>query len=274
MTVDLQPRKLTPVRKEYIWGTEDWMLSWLQPGMEEIPLLIKIIRAREALSVQVHPGDEFARKAEQKNGKTEMWYVLDCEPGAYLYYGLKHKVTEEEFRKRIQNQTILEVCRKMPVKKGDVFYIPAGLLHAIGAGITVAEIQQSSDVTYRVYDYNRENAAHERRPLHIEKAALVAGFLPPLQGHRPMGPRIQKNGYSRTLLVQCPYFVVQLYETEESFSLSGASGFRSLLILKGEGVLSFSGGSLSLQAGDSIYIPKGADCQIKGSLQLLSSKAE
>lgn len=109
-----------------------------------------------------------------------MWYVLDCEPGAYLYYGLKHKISEDEFRKRIQNQTILEVCRKMPVKKGDVFYIPAGLLHAIGAGITVAEIQQSSDVTYRVYDYNRENANHEKRPLHIEKAALVAGFMPPL----------------------------------------------------------------------------------------------
>lgn len=121
-----------------------------------------------------------------------MWYVLDCEPGAYLYYGLKHKISEDEFRKRIQNQTILEVCRKMPVKKGDVFYIPAGLLHAIGAGITVAEIQQSSDVTYRVYDYNRENANHEKRPLHIEKAALVAGFMPPLAGHRPMGPHIRK----------------------------------------------------------------------------------
>lgn len=144
-----QPQKLTPIRKTYIWGTEDWMLSWFNEGLEDIPLLIKIIKAREALSVQVHPGNAFAREKEQKSGKTEMWYVLDCEPGAYLYYGLKHKISEDEFRKRVQNQTILEVCRKMPVKKGDVFYIPAGLLHAIGAGITVAEIQQSSDVTYR-----------------------------------------------------------------------------------------------------------------------------
>ena len=112
-----QPQKLTPIRKEYIWGTEDWMLSWFNEGMEQVPLLIKIIKAREALSVQVHPGDEFAREEEHKNGKTEMWYVLDCEPGAYLYYGLKHKISEDEFRKRIKNQTILEVCRKIPVKK-------------------------------------------------------------------------------------------------------------------------------------------------------------
>ena len=136
-----EPAVLRPIRKEYIWGTEDWMLSWLHEGLEACPLLIKIIRAREALSVQVHPDNAFAREAEHKSGKTEMWYVLDCEPGAYLYYGLKHRITEEEFRKRIRNQSILEVCRRVPVKKGDVFYIPAGVLHAIGAGITVAEIQ-------------------------------------------------------------------------------------------------------------------------------------
>ena len=270
-----QPQKLTPIRKTYIWGTEDWMLSWFNEGLEDIPLLIKIIKAREALSVQVHPGNTFAREKEQKSGKTEMWYVLDCEPGAYLYYGLKHKISEDEFRKRVQNQTILEVCRKMPVKKGDVFYIPAGLLHAIGAGITVAEIQQSSDVTYRVYDYNRENANHEKRPLHIEKAALVAGFMPPLAGHRPMGPRIRKNGYSRTLLVQCPYFVVQLYEISESVTGNTAGGFQSLLILEGEGVLKTRFGEMSLKAGDSIYLPKETgDYQIIGTLQLLRSTEE
>ncbi len=269
------PKKLEPIRKEYIWGTEDWMLSWLHEGLEDCPLLIKIIRAREALSVQVHPGNEFAREREHKNGKTEMWYVLDCEPGAYLYYGLKHKISPEEFRKRIQNQTILEVCRKVPVRKGDVFYIPAGLLHAIGAGITVAEIQQSSDVTYRVYDYNRENAFHEKRELHIDKAALVAGFMPPLAGHHPMGPRLQKNGYSRTLLVQCPYFVVQLYKIETSCEGDTRKGFRSLLILEGEGVLTGGGRSLRLGAGMSIWLPEGMDFyRIEGKLKLLVSTAE
>ena len=268
------PKKLEPIRKEYIWGTEDWMLSWLHEGLEDCPLLIKIIRAREALSVQVHPGNEFAREREHKNGKTEMWYVLDCEPGAYLYYGLKHKISPEEFRKRIQNQTILEVCRKVPVRKGDVFYIPAGLLHAIGAGITVAEIQQSSDVTYRVYDYNRENAFHEKRELHIDKAALVAGFMPPLAGHHPMGPRLQKNGYSRTLLVQCPYFVVQLYKIETNLEGDTRKGFRSLLILEGEGVLTGGGRSLRLGAGMSIWLPEGMDFyRIEGKLKLLVSTA-
>lgn len=267
-----QPQKLTPIRKEYIWGTEDWMLSWFNEGLEDVPCSLKSSKPGRPCPYRCTRAMPFAEEKEHKSGKTEMWYVLDCEPGAYLYYGLKHKISEDEFRKRIQNQTILEVCRKMPVKKGDVFYIPAGLLHAIGAGITVAEIQQSSDVTYRVYDYNRENANHEKRPLHIEKAALVAGFMPPLAGHRPMGPRIRKNGYSRTLLVQCPYFVVQLYEISESVAGDTAEGFQSLLILEGEGVLKTSFGEMSLKAGDSIYLPKETGSyQIIGTLQLLRS---
>ena len=230
-----EPVKLMPIRKTYIWGTEDWLLSYLHPGFEEIPLLIKEITAREPLSVQVHPGDGFAWEQERSRGKTEMWYVTDCEPGAYLYYGLKHRISPNEFHKRIQNQTLLEVCRKVPVKKGDVFYIPAGLLHAIGKGITVIEVQQSSDITYRVYDYNREDADHRKRPLHIGKAAQVAGWMPPLQGRHPMGPRIEKNGYSRTLLVQCPYFVVQLYEVEEEMEGTLSGAFQSVLILEGKG---------------------------------------
>lgn len=267
------PRRLTPIRKKYIWGTEDWMLSYLHEGLEDVPLLIKIITAHEALSVQVHPDDTFAREEGQHNGKTEMWYVIDCEPGAYLYYGLKHKISPNEFLKRIRNQTILEVCRKVPVKRGDVFYIPAGLIHAIGKGITVAEIQQSSNVTYRVYDYNREDASHQKRPLQIEKAAQVAGFMPPLQGHRPMGPRIQKNGYSRTLLVQCPYFVVQLYEVEQKLEGCPVTSFQSLLVLEGEGKLESSAGSISLVKGDSLFLPKEmGNYQLNGQLQVLISE--
>lgn len=270
---EVRPVRLTPIRKEYIWGTEDWMLSYLHEGFEEAPLLIKIITAHDALSVQVHPDDTFAREEGQRNGKTEMWYVLDCEPGAYLYYGLKHRISPNEFQKRIRNQTILEVCRKIPVKKGDVFYIPAGLLHAIGKGITVAEIQQSSNTTYRVYDYNREDANHQRRPLHIEKAAQVAGFMPPLQGHRPMGQRIQKIGYSRTLLVQCSYFVVQLYEVEEKMEGVVKDSFQSILVLDGEGSLESASGTLKLTKGDSLYLPEGmGDYRIAGSVQLLISE--
>ena len=128
----LQPMKLEAIRKEYIWGTEDWMLSDLHEEVEHSALLVKIITARENLSVQVHPGNAYALEKENSSGKTEMWYVLDCEPGAFLYYGLKHKISASEFLKRIRNDTILEVCQKVSVKKGDVFYIPAGLIHAIG----------------------------------------------------------------------------------------------------------------------------------------------
>ncbi len=269
-----KPVKLDVIRKEYIWGTEDWMLSYLHEGFADVPLLVKIIKAREALSVQVHPGDSYAQREEDSNGKTEMWYVLDCEPGAFLYYGLKHKISPNEFLKRIRNQSILEVCRKMPVKKGDVFYIPAGMIHAIGKGITVAEIQQSSNITYRVYDYNREDANHQKRPLHVEKAAQVAGFLPPLQGHRPMGPRMQKNGYSRTLLVQCPYFVVQLYEVEVCLNGVLKDSFQSILVLEGEGRLTSTAGEMRLQKGDSLFLPQDMrEYCIEGKVQLLVSEA-
>ncbi|NBK90676.1 mannose-6-phosphate isomerase [bacterium 1XD21-13] len=267
------PVKLKPVRKTYLWGTEDWMLSWLNEGLKEIPLLIKIIRARDALSVQVHPQDALAWELEQGTGKTEMWYVLDCEPGACLYYGLKHQISVNEFRKRIDNGSLLEVCRSVPVKKGDVFYIPAGLIHAIGKGITVAEVQQSSNITYRVYDYNREDANHQRRELHIEKALRAASFMPPLAGHHPMGPRIRKIGYSKTLLVQCPYFVVQLYEIEECMEGAVEDSFQSLLILEGEGSLRSVCGDLAVGQGDSILLPKGMGAyQLIGRLQILISE--
>ena len=249
------------------------MLSWLNEGLEEIPLLIKIITARDALSVQVHPEDNLARKLEQGTGKTEMWYVLDCEPGACLYYGLKHKVSVNEFRKRIENGSILEVCRSIPVKKGDVFYIPAGLIHAIGRGITVAEVQQSSDITDRVYDYNREDEEHRKRELHIDKALRAVSFMPPLAGHHPMGPRIRKIGYSKTLLVQCPYFVVQLYEIEKNMEGTVGNSFRSLLVLEGEGDLKSAYGSMKVQKGDSILLPKGMGAyQLIGRLQILISE--
>lgn len=268
-----EPRKLTPVRREYLWGTEAWMVSWLHEGLEDIPLLIKIITAREALSVQVHPQDTLARELEHERGKTEMWYVLDCKPGAYLYYGLKHRASLNEFRKRIENGSLLEICQKVPVKKGDVFYIPAGLIHAIGGGITIAEVQQSSDITYRVYDYGREDVNHQKRPLHIDKAMLAANLMPPLAGHHPMGPRVQKFGYYRTLLVQCSYFVVQLYEIEACMEGNVKDSFQSLLVLEGEGSLESAGGSLELGKGDSILLPEGmGDYRLTGRLQILISE--
>ena len=269
-----KPIKLEPIKKKYIWGTEEWLLSYLHEGFEETPILIKKITAKESLSVQVHPDDIYAKENEGSRGKTEMWYILDCEPFAYLYYGLKHRISPNEFLKRIQNGTITEVCQKVQVKKGDVFYIPAGLVHAIGAGITVAEIQQSSNITYRVYDYQRKDANNQQRELHIEQAAAVTGFLPPLQGRRPMGLPVRKDGYIKTLLVQCPYFLVYLYEVRERFYGQMKERFLAFYVIKGKGALQTESESIPLSEGDCIYLPRDIESfEITGTIDLLMSEA-
>ena len=268
------PVKLAPVVKHYIWGKEEWMLSDLQEEVEHSPLLVKVITANDHLSVQVHPGDEYAMEKEGSVGKTEMWYILDCEPDAYLFYGLKHKISAAEFIKRIKNDTITEVCRKIKVKKGDVFFIPAGMLHAIGKGITVAEVQQNSNITYRVYDYHRQDENHNFRPLHIKQAEDVTGFMPPLQGHRPMGTRVWKNGYYKTLLVQCPYFQVTRIEVERIWKKGAVDVHQSLLVLEGNGELTCEDMKIELKAGDSIYIPQGVGSyEVQGKIQFLISEA-
>lgn len=270
----IKPIKLRSIKKEYIWGTEEWMLSFLHEGFEQVPLLIKKIRAEQALSVQVHPDDKYAKENEGKNGKTEMWYVLDCEPGAYLYYGLKHRISPNEFLKRIHNGTITEVCQKVSVKKGDVFYIPAGLVHAIGAGITVAEIQQSSDITYRVYDYERKDAYNRPRQLHISQAAEVAGFLPPLQGHSPMGLPVKKDGYVKTLLVQCEYFAVYRYEIQQKMRGEVSGRPLALFVTEGAGSLCTENGCIQIQADECIYLPEDlGNYEITGTMQILISEA-
>lgn len=121
---------------------------------EDFPVLIKFIDAKEPLSIQVHPSDEYAMRVEHEYGKTEMWYIMDCEPNAFLYFGVNREVTKEEFRERIENNTVLEVLNRVDVHKGDVFFIESGTIHAIGAGIMICEIQQNSNCTYRVYDYD------------------------------------------------------------------------------------------------------------------------
>ena len=157
--------QMDPVIKDYIWGREIWYSMPMFPGC---PLLFKVIEAHDKLSVQVHPGGE--------GGKTEAWYVMDAEPGAKLVYGLKEGVTRESFIDALNKGEVESLLNFVDVKKGDFFYIPAGLVHAIGAGITIAEIQQHSDVTYRLYDYNRVDASGNARELHIEQALEAIDF--------------------------------------------------------------------------------------------------
>ena len=145
-------------------------------GKAELPVLIKLIDAKQKLSVQVHPDDDYALRCENSLGKTEMWYILDAEPDAQLIYGLKKDLSKEDFEKAIKDGTIEDKVNYVPVKRGDAFLIPAGTLHAIGSGIVLAEIQQSSDTTYRVYDYGRLGLDGNPRPLHIEKALQVTNL--------------------------------------------------------------------------------------------------
>ncbi len=221
---------------------------------EYFPILIKLIDAKDNLSVQVHPNNEYALRVEGEYGKTEMWYVVDAEEGAELLYGFKHEITREEFAERIKNNTLLEVTNNVPVHKGDVFFIESGTLHAIGKGILIAEIQQNSNTTYRIYDYGRVGADGKPRQLHIEKACEVTKLIPPTRPTKPQGSRIQKDGYAETLLATSEYFNVNKLDIDTNAALEATdASFNSLLVLDGK----FRLGDIELKKGESCFIPAG-----------------
>lgn len=221
---------------------------------EYFPILIKLIDAKDNLSVQVHPDNDYAMRVEGEYGKTEMWYIVDCEEGAELLYGFKHEITREEFAKRISDNTLLEVTNNVPVHKGDVFFIEAGTLHAIGKGILIAEIQQNSNTTYRIYDYGRVGADGKPRQLHVEKACEVTKLIPPTRPTKPTGEPVQKDGYTETLLATSEYFNVNRLDVTEKADLEAGKGsFNSLLVLDGE----FTVGDITLKKGESAFVPAG-----------------
>ncbi|MBQ4309998.1 MAG: class I mannose-6-phosphate isomerase, partial [Oscillospiraceae bacterium] len=218
------------------------------------------------LSVQVHPDNDYAMRVEGEYGKTEMWYIVDADEGAELLYGFKHEITKEEFRERIENNTLLEVTESVPVKKGDVFFIRSGTLHAIGKGILIAEIQQNSNTTYRIYDYGRLGTDGKPRELHIEKALDVTSLSPA----KPYPPTEWKN-FSRSasnetewrekLLSSCEYFSVKALEVTGSAWLEATeSTFVHILVLSGETIFSSGYGkdhTLKLTKGSSVFVPAG-----------------
>lgn len=176
----------------------------------KFPLLIKLLDANKPLSVQVHPNDEYANRHENGElGKTEMWYILHAEPGAHLIYGLKPDVTPRLFRQKLEAGQLEECLHRLPVKAGDAVFIPSGSIHAIMDGIILAEIQQNSDTTYRVYDWNRVGADGKPRPLHVDKAMDVINFDQIEPGPFTPQPIEQKNGFIREYITTCPYFNVE-----------------------------------------------------------------
>ncbi len=231
----------------------------------EFPILVKFIDALQDLSVQVHPNDAYAGTHEGQAGKTEMWYVVDCTPGAYLYYGFVKDITPEEFEGAIKSDSLCDLLNRVEVKKGDVFFIQAGTIHAIGAGCLIAEVQQSSNVTYRVFDYGRRDANGNTRELHVKKASDVT-----ILSKAKEMPNFGEH------LVKCDYFTVDLYEGEKlqngvNIQVDGTS-FRHIMLTAGECEVDCNGKTLYSKKGDSIFVQANSgEVTIKGDGTVLVS---
>lgn len=245
---------------EYITEQGNSAVGTKAAGKKDFPILIKFIDAKQNLSVQVHPDDDYARVHEGEQGKTEMWYVVDATPGASLIYGFTKEISHEEFKQRIENNTLLDVCNRVPVKKGDVFFIEAGTLHAIGAGALIAEIQQNSNSTYRVYDYGRLGKDGKPRQLHIEKALAVTKLMPPQRKPEAIAELECFKDYDLTILAQCELFKVSRFVLHGSCRLTaGSDSFHSLLVLDGEIKIIYDTKEFNFIKGDSIYVPAGME---------------
>ena len=305
------PLLLKPVIKDYIWGgrrliddfgfetdkdiaAEGWMLACHPDGTnivtngelagkpfdevlslwgecEKFPILINLIDASDRLSVQVHPADEYALKNEGEFGKTEMWYIVDCDEGAKLAYGFTKEITKAEFESRIRDNTLDEVINYVPVKKGDVFFISAGTLHAIGAGILISEIQQNSNTTYRVSDYGRLGADGKPRALHVEKALDVTETVPPRHPYGNIGEERELDFGTIRTLAECEYFKSYALKLQNDCEMKPSS-FLSILVLSGEITVCYDGGEVTAHRGDSLYIPRGMLIKTKGKAEVIVSE--
>ena len=249
--------------EEYIEAEGKEVLGTNCRRFRDFPILTKFIDAKQDLSIQVHPDNRYALKNEGQSGKTEMWYVVDAGKEAFLYYGFKKEVSKEEFARRIREDTLLEVLNAVPVQKGDVLFIESGTIHAIGKDILIAEIQQNSNVTYRVYDYGRVGKDGKKRDLHIEKAIAVTNRVP-----------LIKSRSSYPHVADCDYFTVDKLNLDGRMMCRvegtvSEESFVSILILDGEGVVS-CGNKVSYQKGDSLFLPAGSGAYvIEGSCDAL-----
>lgn len=268
---------------EFIEKYGEEVVCWKSSSLDRFPVLIKFIDAKNALSIQIHPDDDYALENENEFGKNEMWYVVDCEPGAYLYCGLKQDSSKEEIRERIENNTITEILNKIEVHKGDCVMVKAGTIHAIGAGILICEIQQNSNCTYRMYDYDRRDKFGNRRELHISKAIEVVD----VKKYKPFVSGNSDVPEGAELLVSCKYFECYKYVLGESVYTDDSSdkdicnnydgnsdivakpatdkinisvdtmSFRSIIVIEGSGKITVGENEMDYRAGDSFFVTAG-----------------
>ena len=237
---------------------------------DEFPLLIKFIDARQDLSIQVHPDDEIAQRHGKSHGKTEMWYAFASAPGAVLYNGLKQQLTPEVYEQMVENDTITEALARYEVSEGDVFFIPAGRIHAIGAGCFVAEIQQTSDVTYRIYDYKRKDKNGNYRELHTKEAAESIDFR--IYDNQHINYTLSKN--EGVQVVSCPHFTTAVYDLTEPMTLdySELDSFVILIAVKGQGKLICEDEEITFQMGDTVLLPATTqEVKVEGNVKFLET---
>ena len=293
--------KFKPLVKQMLWGSESWEISGVENNEtvaigdgrslnqlvremkgelvgeanyqrfgNEFPLLIKFIDAKQDLSIQVHPTDEIAHRQGKPRGKTEMWYVMDSAPEAKLYNGLKKQITPEQYKQMVADDTICDALAQYSVKEGDCFFIPAGRIHSIGAGCYLAEIQQTSDVTYRIYDFKRKDKDGNYRQLHTQEASESINYTV-LKDYRTQYTP-QKN--ESQLLVECPYFNTAVYDLTESMTIdySELDSFVILIGLKGEGKLMIDGEETDFKAGETILVPASVqEVRTEGTIKFLET---
>ena len=242
-------------------------------AFEDFPVLFKLIDAKQNLSVQVHPDDAYALEHEHQYGKTEAWYILDCDDGAELLLGFAQDVTKEEFRAAIAENRLPELVNHVKVKPGELYFIPSGTLHAICQGILLAEIQQNSNVTYRIYDYGRLQDDGTLRPLHVDRALDVTDRSATVPDGTPVGTPQKKDGFTETLLTSCERFTLRRLDVETEAALSvGPESFLSLVAIDGNGVLMHGDNVLTLYKGESIFLPANlGEVRILGKVSVLAT---
>ena len=253
--------QLGQMDRDGFWGTA------CPPGA--FPIIVKFIDAKEKLSIQVHPSDESALLGE--HGKAEMWYIVDCEPQAFLYLGFSRRITREELLRRAEDGSICDVLNRVPVSKGDVFYIVPGTIHAIGAGIVIAEIQQNSNTTFRVYDYHRKGPDGQLRQLHLERAADVTSYLPIIPEECRANSVVTFQGFTMTEMFTCQFFRAYRVDVRVSVTLScSRQSFQHILCVEGDGKISWRNRDYTLSIGDSFFIPAMmGEYKISGTCRVL-----